>query len=91
MPTFRKINPAALPVLILALTSEDHRRRAPSTTPPTPSVVQRIAQVEGVADVTVSGAEQPAVRVQVNPACIASARHQLDGAGAHRDRRPRTR
>jgi multidrug efflux pump len=36
-------------------------------------VAQRIAQVSGVADVTVSGAEQPAVRVRVNPGAVASA------------------
>ena len=66
MPSFRKFNPAAAPVLILALTSK--------TMPPSAIydaadtvVAQRIAQVAGVADVTVSGAEQPAMRVRVNP------------------------
>ena len=77
LPSFRKSNPAALPVLILALTSK--------TVPPSAIydaadtvVAQRIAQVPGVADVTVSGAEQPAVRVRVNPGAIASAGISLE-------------
>ncbi len=77
LPSFRKSNPAALPVLILALTSK--------TVPPSAIydaadtvVAQRIAQVSGVADVTVSGAEQPAVRVRVNPGAIASAGISLE-------------
>ena len=83
IPSFRKFNPAASPVLILALTSK--------TVPPSAIydaadtvVAQRIAQVSGVADVTVSGAEQPAVRVRVNPGRDRVGRH-LARAGAHRD------
>ncbi len=66
LPTFRKSNPAAAPVLILALTSK--------TIPPSglydaadSVIAQRISQVEGVAEVQVAGAEQPAIRVRVNP------------------------
>ena len=77
IPSFRKSNPAASPVLILALTSK--------TMPPSAIydaadtvVAQRIAQVSGVADVTVSGAEQPAVRVRVNPGAVASAGISLE-------------
>src|SRR4051794_7114887 len=77
IPSFRKFNPAAAPVLILALTSR--------TIPPSAIydaadtvVAQRISQVAGVADVTVSGAEQPAVRVRVNPGAIASAGVSLE-------------
>jgi multidrug efflux pump len=77
IPSFRKFNPAAAPVLILALTSK--------TVPPSAIydaadtvVAQRISQVAGVADVTVSGAEQPAVRVRVNPGAIASAGISLE-------------
>ena len=35
-------------------------------------IAQRIAQVDGVAEVTVNGAEQPAMRIRVNPVAIAS-------------------
>src|SRR5438093_126293 len=65
-PTFRKSNPAATPIMILALTS--------SSLPPSvlydaadSVIAQRLSQIEGVAEVTVNGAEQPAVRVRVDP------------------------
>ena len=71
LPTFRKANPNAMPVIILALTSK--------TLPPSALfdaadsvLVQRISQVDGVAEVNVSGAEQPAIRVKVNPTQLSS-------------------
>src|SRR5882757_1345107 len=77
IPSFRKFNPAAAPVLILALTS---KTVAPSAIYDAADTVaaQRIAQVGGVADVTVSGAEQPAIRVRVNPGAVASAGISLE-------------
>jgi len=72
IPSFRKSNPAATPILILALTSKTVAPSAIYDAADT-VVMQRIAQVSGVADVTVAGAEQPAVRVRVNPGAIASA------------------
>ena len=77
IPSFRKSNPAALPVLILALTSKTVLPSAIYDAADT-VVAQRIAQVSGVADVTVSGAEQPAVRVRVNPGAIAAAGISLE-------------
>ena len=35
-------------------------------------IAQRLSQIEGVAEVTVNGAEQPAIRVRVNPVALAS-------------------
>ncbi len=71
LPSFRKSNPSAAPILILALTSK--------TLPPDKLydvadtvIVQRLSQVEGVAEVTAAGAEQPAVRVRVNPMLLSS-------------------
>jgi multidrug efflux pump len=72
LPTFRKVNPAASPVLILALTSKTILPSAIYDAADT-VLAQRIAQIPGVADVTVSGAEQPAVRVRVNPGAVAAA------------------
>src|SRR6202521_431703 len=71
VPTFRKANSAAAPILILALTS---KTIAPSALYDVADTViaQRISQVGGVAEVTVSGAEQPAIRVRVNPVALAS-------------------
>src|SRR3984893_7882924 len=70
-PTFRKSNPAATPIMILALTS---KILPPSTLYDAADTViaQRLSQVEGVAEVNVSGAEQPAVRIQVDPIALAS-------------------
>ena len=70
LPTVRKANPAAAPILVIALTSPVMRTSelydiADSI------FVQRLSQVDGVADVSVSGAEQPAVRVEIDPAAIA--------------------
>ena len=72
LPTFRKVNPAASPVLIIALTS---RTLSPGAIYDAADTVmaQRISQVDGVADVTVSGAEQPSIRVRVNPGAISAA------------------
>ncbi len=71
LPSFRKVNPSATPILILALTSKN---TLPSYLYDVADsiIAQRIAQIDGVAEVTVSGAEQPAIRVRVNPVAIAS-------------------
>jgi len=71
LPTFRKANPSAAPILILALTSKT--MLASEIYDAADSViVQRLSQVEGVGDVTVAGSEQPAIRVRVDPARIAA-------------------
>jgi hydrophobe/amphiphile efflux-1 (HAE1) family protein len=71
-PTYRKINPADAPIMILAMTSD--------TLPATQVyeeadeiVGQRLSQVEGVSQVFVGGSEKSAVRVQINPGALASA------------------
>ena len=71
MPTLRKVNPASSPVIILALTSKTMTTNAIYDAADT-VIAQRLSQVEGVAEVTVSGADQPAVRVQTDPSLIAS-------------------
>jgi hydrophobe/amphiphile efflux-1 (HAE1) family protein len=71
LPAMRKVNPSAAPILILALTS--NTMLASNMYDVADSVIaQRIAQVDGVAEVTVNGAEQPAMRVRVNPVAVAS-------------------
>ncbi|EJW13273.1 RND multidrug efflux transporter [Rhodovulum sp. PH10] len=70
-PGFRKMNPAAAPALILALTSKTIRPSEIYDVADT-VIAQRIAQIEGVAEVNVSGAEQPAIRVRVDPNRIAT-------------------
>jgi multidrug efflux pump len=65
-PTYRKVNPADAPIMLLALTSEN--------VPPAQIydaadsiLAQKLAQVEGVGQVGVFGSSRPAVRVEVNP------------------------
>ncbi len=72
LPTFRKANPAAQPIIILVLTSQT--RGASELYDLADSIlVQRLSQVDGVAEVAVAGSEQPAVRVEFDPAAIAAA------------------
>jgi multidrug efflux pump len=65
-PTYRKVNPADAPILILALTSNVYDRGklydAASTI-----MQQRLSQIQGVGQVNVGGSSLPAVRVDVNP------------------------
>jgi multidrug efflux pump len=70
-PSFRKSNPAAIPILILALTSKNV---APSDIYDAADTViaQRLSQIKGIAEVSVNGAEQPSIRVQVNPQALAA-------------------
>ena len=77
LPTFRKFNPAASPIIILALTSDTMTPSALYDAADT-VIAQRLLQVDGVADVTVSGAEQPAIRVRVNPVALASMGLNMD-------------
>jgi multidrug efflux pump len=71
LPTFRKANPAAAPILILALTSKT-MQPAEVYDAADSIIAQRLSQVDGVGDVTVAGSEQPAIRVRVDPARIAA-------------------
>src|SRR5258708_6502526 len=68
-PSFRKSNPAAIPILILALTSKNVAPSAIYDAADT-VVAQRLSQIKGVAEVSVNGAEQPSIRVRVNPRAI---------------------
>ena len=65
-PTYRKANPAAVPIMILALTS---KIRTPGQIYDDVSSLlqQKIAQVPGVGDVELGGGSLPAVRVELNP------------------------
>ncbi len=76
-PIYSKINPADSPILTLALTSDSL---------PLPKVedfadtrlAQKISQLPGVGLVSISGGQKPAVRIQANPAQLASYGLTLD-------------
>ena len=65
-PTYRKVNPADTPVLIIALTSASMTRGQIYDVAAT-VLAQKLSQVRGVGQVTIGGSSLPAVRVQVNP------------------------
>ena len=70
-PTFRAINPSDAPILILAMQSD----QAPITEVDNYAenlVEQQISQLPGVGQVLVGGQQTPAIRVQVDPARLAS-------------------
>ena len=68
-PTYRKVNPADSPIMVMALTSDtlsvDQIYDAADSI-----LAQKLAQVTGIGQVTVGGSAQPAVRVTVVPAAI---------------------
>ncbi len=65
-PTYRKVNPADAPILLLALTS-DNVSPAQIYDAADSILAQKLAQVEGVGQVFAWGSSRPAVRVEVNP------------------------
>ena len=68
-PSYRKVNPADAPIMILALTSELHDK-ARLYDVASSVLAQKLAQVEGVGQVNVGGGALPAVRVEVNPPAL---------------------
>ncbi|WP_018407314.1 efflux RND transporter permease subunit [Methylocystis rosea] len=88
-PVYRKASQSSMPVLVLAMTSD---------TLPTSAIfdaadsviAQRISQIPGVAEARLAGAEQPAIRVQVDSARLAAmglgvdaVANALNAANAH--------
>ena len=68
-PTYRKVNPADAPILILALTS-DTADRAKMYDAGSTILAQKLSQVDGVGTVFVGGGSLPAVRVELNPTVV---------------------
>jgi multidrug efflux pump len=70
-PTYRKVNPADAPVMILGLTSDKY---GPDKLYDEASTVvqQKLSQIQGVGQVSVGGGALPSVRVEANPVQLAS-------------------
>lgn len=68
-PTYRKVNPADAPVLILSLTSSVFSRAQMYDIAST-VLQQKIAQVDGVGQVNVGGGSLPGVRIELNPTVL---------------------
>jgi multidrug efflux pump len=65
-PTYRKVNPADAPIMILGMTSKVYDR-GPMYDAASTIVQQRLSQIDGVGQVSVGGSSLPAVRVELNP------------------------
>ncbi|WP_263415768.1 efflux RND transporter permease subunit [Terriglobus albidus] len=70
-PTYSKTNPADAPVLTLALTSKSLTLSQVEDLADT-RLAPKISQLSGVGLVTIQGGQKPAVRIQANPATLAS-------------------
>jgi multidrug efflux pump len=70
-PTYRKVNPADAPIIILGLTSDKYDK--PILYDEASSVIaQKLSQIAGVGQVSVGGGAGPSVRVEVNPTLLNS-------------------
>jgi multidrug efflux pump len=80
LPKYRRINPADAPILIMSMTSDVVPR--PQLYDIASSLfAQKLAQVQGVGQVSVGGSSLPAVRVEVNPQPLAKYNVGLDQIG----------
>ncbi|HZW93177.1 MAG TPA: efflux RND transporter permease subunit [Candidatus Eremiobacteraceae bacterium] len=70
-PTYRKVNPADAPIMILGLTSDKYS--TPKLYDEASTVIeQKLSQIQGVGQVVVGGGALPSVRVEVNPTKLES-------------------
>jgi multidrug efflux pump len=65
-PSYRMVNPADAPILILGMTSDTYSR-ADMYDKASTVIEQKLSQIEGVGQVYVGGGALPSVRVEVNP------------------------
>jgi hydrophobe/amphiphile efflux-1 (HAE1) family protein len=76
-PTWRKINPAEAPVMVLALTSDTVTKEGMFDVADS-ILAQKLQQIEGIGQVQVGGSSQPAVRAEVNPLLLSKLGISLD-------------
>ncbi|TBL40584.1 multidrug efflux RND transporter permease subunit MdtC [Hafnia alvei] len=76
-PSYRKANPSDAPIMIMTLTSDTYDQAKLYDIAST-QLAQKIAQVDGVGDVSVGGSSLPAVRVELNPEALFNQGVSLD-------------
>jgi len=88
-PSYRKVNPADSPIMIVALTSDIYTKGQMYDSAST-VLAQKLSQINGVGQVTVGGSSLPAVRVELNPLALnkygiglETVRTALSGANAN--------
>ncbi|MGO4705814.1 multidrug efflux RND transporter permease subunit [Microvirga sp. 2MCAF38] len=80
-PTYRKVNPADTPILIIAVTSDSLPLIEVDDNADT-KLAQQVSQVSGVALVTIGGEQKPAIRVQIDPAKLVNKNLSLEDVRA---------
>ncbi|MGA7986036.1 MAG: efflux RND transporter permease subunit, partial [Burkholderiales bacterium] len=68
-PTYHKVNPAAAPIMILALTS-DALDRGQMYDAASTILAQKLSQIDGIGEARVGGSSLPAVRVELDPKAL---------------------
>src|ERR1035438_2974086 len=76
-PTYRKVNPADAPIMIIGLTSNKFTTGKMYDVAST-VISQKLSQIQGVGQVSVGGSSLPSVRVEVNPTQLNSYGLTLD-------------
>jgi hydrophobic/amphiphilic exporter-1 (mainly G- bacteria), HAE1 family len=76
-PTFKKVNPADSPILMLSASSQSLPLTVVDDNVST-KLVQQISQIPGVAQVTIGGQQTPAIRIQLDPAKLVAKNLSLE-------------
>ena len=76
-PSWRKINPAEAPIMVLALTSDTATKETMFDVADS-ILAQKLQQIAGIGQVQVGGSSQPAVRAEVNPLLLSKLGISLD-------------
>ena len=80
-PTYRKVNPADSPILILSATSDTMPLIDVDDNADT-KLAQQISQISGVGQVTIGGEQKPAIRIQLDPAKLVAKNLSLEDVRA---------
>ena len=80
-PSFRKVNPADAPIMILALNSDTLPLSQVSDVADS-ILAQQISRIQGIGLVNVGGAQKPAMRIQIDPRKVAALGLQIDSVRA---------
>jgi HAE1 family hydrophobic/amphiphilic exporter-1 len=80
-PTYRKVNPADSPILLLSATSDTLPLTTVSDSVDA-QLAQQISQISGVAQVIIGGQQKPAIRIQIDPAKLVAKGLQMEDVRA---------
>src|SRR5215475_13296928 len=80
-PTYRKVNPADSPILLLSVTSDALPLTEVDDNADT-KLAQQISQISGVGQVTIGGEQKPAIRIQLDPAKLVAKNLSLEDVRA---------